>query len=80
MANLTPEACRAGRALLRWTVRDLGERTGLRGEAISAFETGRPMRASNAAKVVAAFEAEGVEILNGDAPGARLRRSAPETT
>jgi len=73
MTTLTPEACRAGRALVRWTVRELGEKAGIRGEAISAFETGRPMRETNRAKVAAVFEAAGVEILNGGAPGARLR-------
>ena len=76
MPNLTPEGCRAGRSLLKWTVRELGSSADIRGEAISAFENGRPMRESNKAKLVAVFEAHGVEILNGDAPGARMRPKA----
>lgn len=76
MTALTPEACRAARALLRWSVRDLGERVGVRGESISAFETGRPMREGNKAKIVLALDAAGVEILNGDSPGARMKAKA----
>lgn len=34
------------------------------------------MRDSNRAKLAATFEAEGVEILNGNAPGARLKPRA----
>lgn len=73
MANLTPAGCRAGRGLLNWSVRDLGAKSGISGESISAFENGRPMRESNKAKVLAAFESERVEILNGNAPGARMK-------
>lgn len=73
LANLTPEACRAARALLGWTVRELGERTGIAFETISKYENGRPMRDANKAALAVVFDAAGVDILNGDAPGARLR-------
>jgi hypothetical protein len=73
MPNLTSQGCRAGRALLQWTVRQLGDAAGLRGEAISAFENGRPMRESNKTAILAVFEAHGVEILNGSNPGARMK-------
>jgi len=73
MVNLTPEACRAARALLGVGVRELGEEAGIAFETISKFENGRPMRDSNKARLVEIFEARGVEILNGDAPGARMR-------
>ena len=73
MLNLTPDGCRAGRALLRLSVRQLGDQAGISGQSISEFENGRPMRESNKAKLLEVFEAAGVEILNGDAPGARLR-------
>lgn len=78
MTNLTPEACRAARALLTLTVRELEERSGVPFATISKFENGREMRASNRAKLAAVFDGAGVEILNGDAPGARLRRTAAE--
>lgn len=73
MANLTPQACRAARALLSLTSKDLAESAGVSLETVNKFENGRPMRDSNKAKLAAVFEAAGVEILNGDAPGARLR-------
>jgi transcriptional regulator with XRE-family HTH domain len=73
MANMTPQGCRAGRSLLQWSVRELGEAAGISGESISAFENGRTMRESNKAKLLEVFDREGVEILNGDSPGARLR-------
>ena len=75
MPNLKPEACRAARAILGLTVRDLEERSGVAFATISKFENGRPMRESTKARLVEVFEAAGVEILNGDAPGARRRRS-----
>jgi transcriptional regulator with XRE-family HTH domain len=73
MSVLTPHACRAARALLQLSVRELGEKAGVGFVAVSAFENGRAMRETNKAKLVAVFEAAGVEILNGDAPGARMR-------
>ena len=73
MANLTPEACRAARALLGLTVRQLGERSGIAFETINKFENGRPMREGNKAQLAEVFEAAGVEILNGNAPGAQMR-------
>ncbi len=75
MANLTPEACRAARALLAITVRELGDKCGVAFETINKYENGRPMRDTNKAKIVAVFESYGIEILNGDAPGARMRKA-----
>lgn len=74
MANLTPEACRAARALLEMSTRELGEKSGVAFETINKFENGRPMRESTKAKIVFVLESAGIEILNGHAPGARLRR------
>jgi hypothetical protein len=73
MANLTPQACRAARGLLGWGVRDLGEKAAVGFDRVSAFENGQPIRVSTLEKLQAAFEAHGVEILNGNAPGARMR-------
>ena len=73
MPYLTPTACRAARAILSWGVRELGAAASVGFDTISAFENGRPMREGTKARLVAVFEAQGVEILNGDAPGARLR-------
>jgi len=77
-AELTPDACRAGRALLRWGVRDLAEKSGLSSETIVQFENGRTMRKSNRDKVVATFAAHGVEITNGTGTGAKLLSERPK--
>ena len=73
--KLTPEACRAGRALLSLTTHDLAARCGVSPTTINKLEQGEGVRDSTAAKIVAGFAAHGVEILNGDAPGARMRRA-----
>ena len=39
---LTPECCRAGRALLDWSLKDLAEKSGVAFTTISQFENGRP--------------------------------------
>jgi transcriptional regulator with XRE-family HTH domain len=60
---LTPEASRAGRGLLNWTLKDLAERAGVAFTTISQFENGRPSYGSTAAKIAAALEAHGVEVI-----------------
>lgn len=72
MVKLTVEACRAGRALLKWGVRDLAREAGLGVTSIARFEAGEPTRDETAAKIVEAFAGAGVEITNGDGTGARL--------
>lgn len=74
MAKLTIQACRAGRALLKWGVRDLAREAGLGVASVARFEAGEPIREETAEKIVAAFEAYGVEITNGKGTGARLRK------
>jgi predicted transcriptional regulator len=74
MAKLTVQACRAGRALLGWGVRDLAREADLGVASVARFEAGEPVRAETVEKIVAAFEAHGVEITNGKGTGARLLR------
>ena len=73
MANLTPAACRAARALLGMGVRELAAAAHVTTETVSAYENGRPMRETTRARLTAVFHERDVEILNGDSPGARLR-------
>ena len=71
---LTPGACRAARALLGWSIGDLVREAGTSPNSVVRFEGDKgPIRAGTALKIIQAFEAAGVEILNGDAPGARFR-------
>jgi transcriptional regulator with XRE-family HTH domain len=73
MAQLTPAACRAARALLDWTIHDLARHAGIGSATVSIYERGeRPAFASTEKKILAAFTAHGVEITNGDGTGARL--------
>lgn len=70
---LTPEAQRAARGLLNWGVRELAAKAGVAWTTVSQFENGRPLRATTAAKILAAFEAEGVELTaDADRTGAAL--------
>ena len=73
MAELTPEACRAARGILKWSVRDLAEHAGIAFSTVHLFERGESVRAESKAKMIAAFAAMNVEITNGDGTGARLR-------
>lgn len=72
MTKLTPEACRGGRGILKWSIRGLAEVANVTPNTVQAFENGRPIRQSTAEKIVAAFAAHHVEITNGDGTGARL--------
>lgn len=63
---LTPEATRAARGLLGWTLQDLARATEVSFETLSRFENGRPMRQSTADRIAAAFAAEGVELVGDD--------------
>jgi len=78
LAKLTPEACRAGRALLKWGVRDLADEAGMSQATVVAFESGKPHNSSTADKIQAAFDAHGVEITNGTGTGAKLLTDRPK--
>lgn len=63
---VTPEACRAGRAILKWSMRDLAEHSGVAWTTINRIEAGAGARDATAAKIVAAFEARGVELVDAE--------------
>lgn len=63
---LTPEALRAARGLLKWGVRDVAAAAGVSWTTVSQFENGRDVRLSTLNKIVAALEAEGVEVITTD--------------
>jgi len=64
--EVTPEGCRAGRAILKWSMRELAERSGVAWTTVNRLEAGAAARDATAAKIVAAFEAEGVELVAED--------------
>lgn len=71
--ELTPEACRAARGLLKWGVRELAAEAGLSVETVVMYESGRAARKSTIDAIMGAFTANGVEITNGRGTGARLK-------
>lgn len=78
---LQGEQLRAARALLRWTHKELAEKASqfepVSVDALRKWEaTNGPIRGINTKvdAVVKVLEAAGVELLNSDAPGARLRK------
>jgi transcriptional regulator with XRE-family HTH domain len=74
MADLTPEANRAARAILRWSVRDLADRAGIAFSTVHRFETTGVATETTKEKIKAAYAAHNVEITNGDGTGARLKK------
>lgn len=73
MAKLTGAACRAGRALLKWSMRDLARESGVSLPTLLKLEGDGTVSPDTEAKVTTAFERSAVEITNGDGTGARLR-------
>ncbi len=62
---ITPQACRAARALLGWSMRDLASRSGISLGAVNRLEGGaaKPRR-STAKRIIDAFAAHGVQIVD----------------
>ena len=73
MAKLTGAACRAGRALLKWSMRDLAAASGVSLPTILKLENDGAVTDETADKIRSAFQQAGVEITNGNGTGARLR-------
>jgi transcriptional regulator with XRE-family HTH domain len=80
--DISPVQCRAARALIDWSRESLAEasRVGLR--TLVDFERGaRKPRDVTLDALRRALEAKGVEFLDGEQPGVRLRPGfSPQTT
>lgn len=75
---ITPEQCRAARALLDWTQRDLASQAKLTPLTIREFERGKSrLKDSTAQLLRMVFESAGVVFIdaNGGGPGVRLAES-----
>ena len=72
--NLTPESCRAGRALLSWSMRDLAQQAGLALGTVNRLEGGdTEARPATLTRITATFAAHGVTLIdNPDQTGAVL--------
>ncbi len=74
MAELTPEANRAARAILKWSVRELADHAGIAFSTVHRFESTGIATDATKEKIKAAYAAHNVEITNGNGTGARLVR------
>jgi transcriptional regulator with XRE-family HTH domain len=72
---MEPMQCRAARGLLRWTQDELSRKAGVSGTTIRGFETEQTTPNPATLTVLQlAFEKAGVEFLDGDNPGVRMKR------
>lgn len=63
------------RAALKLGVRELAELAEIAAMTVTRFENGHGGgHADTLRKIQAAFEKQGIEFINGDAPGVRLRK------
>jgi predicted transcriptional regulator len=78
--TVTPEQCRAARAMLNWSQKDLAKAADVGLSTISRLETEElTPHASNLAAIRAALETAGIVFIDGDdIMGAGLRRRDPE--
>jgi len=72
VSNLTPEACRAARAILQWTVRDLAEKAGIAFSTVHLVEKGANVREESKEKIVTALTAAGICLVSEGGTGAFL--------
>jgi transcriptional regulator with XRE-family HTH domain len=73
---ITSSQCRAARGLIGWNQQQLADAAGVGVATIRLFETGKgEQRRSTLTVIRQALEAAGVEFMNGDRPGVRLRRA-----
>jgi transcriptional regulator with XRE-family HTH domain len=78
--TFSPAQCRAARNLLNWTQEHLASHSKLTEKTIADFERGATKpHPRTLTRIAQAFEAAGIEFLNGDAPGVRLRDPRPQT-
>lgn len=74
--KVTKEACRGARALLNLSTQAAAAELGISPVTLNAIENGAAFRAGTEAKIIEGFARLGVEILNGDRPGARMKAKA----
>ena len=74
---ITPEQCRAARGLLAWSQQELAQKAGVGVVTVHQLEAASSQpRRSTLDVIRRAFEAAGVQFIDGDGggPGGRLRK------
>jgi hypothetical protein len=75
--TITPAQVRAARALIDWTTGRLASRANISSESLRQFERGWvDLNSTEINALRCALEATGVELIDGDEPGVKLRRVA----
>jgi hypothetical protein len=80
--RLSSELIRAARALLRWDQRRLADISSVSLPTVKRLEAKPGMLVAHGSTVAAlrrALEDAGVEFMNGEQPGVRLRKINPES-
>jgi hypothetical protein len=80
---LTGGQIRAARAFLRWPVAELAKRANIGVMTVrraEASDDAPSMLANNMDAIRRAFEAAGIEFLDGEAPGVRLLKGCTRVT
>ena len=67
--------CRAGRALLDMTIRELATKANVSPKTVMSFETGGRLKERTVDAIRESLEAAGVGFTNGDEPGVKLRKA-----
>jgi transcriptional regulator with XRE-family HTH domain len=66
------------RAALRWGVRELAQKAGVTATTVARIERGAEARQSTIDALRRTLEAAGLEFLDGDRPGVRMRSPAAD--
>ena len=61
--TLTPEACRAARGILRWSIADLVHSAYVSPNSVQKIESGASVRRQTTERIVQAFQQQGLELL-----------------
>lgn len=82
MNALDKRVCKAARALLEWTSKELAERSGVNPDTIRSFESGRTKMLSRQYEyeVLKAFTDAGLVITPENGGGAGVRFAKPDAT
>ncbi len=75
--QLSTVACRAARAILRWSAKDLCRAAGVSATTVSRLEAGDGIGPEPTARITSAFAKAGVELLGDGRPGARRSDAVP---
>lgn len=75
---MKPEQLRMARAALKWSVRDLAEKSGVTANTISRIENGSDTRNSTLTAIRNALESNNIQFIPENGGGVGVRLKSPE--